>query len=114
MTFPEHGPRTPGSLPRARLLPWTAPGDKPCYLVTDQDGGFLSRYADEVEELQLGMSEGLLEHARVLIDDPAADARQLRFLSVQLSAALRDAVRVAESRGARAADAGAGAGGCVS
>ncbi|MFI0224029.1 hypothetical protein [Streptomyces lydicus] len=73
---------------------------KPCYLFTDDDGGFLSRYADEVEALQLGMGLGLLEHARVLIDDPAADARQLRFLSVQLSAALRDAVRVAQARGA--------------
>ncbi|MFF8310869.1 hypothetical protein ACWGLP_08250 [Streptomyces lydicus] len=86
--------------PSPRLLPWTAPGGKPCYLFTDDDGGFLSRYADEVEALQLGMGLGLLEHARVLIDDPAADARQLRFLSVQLSAALRDAVRVARARGA--------------
>lgn len=87
--------------PRTRLLPWTAPGDKPCYLLTDQDGGFLSQYADDVEALQLGMAIGLLEHARALTGDPAADARQLRFLSVQLSQALDDAVRVAESRGDR-------------
>ncbi|MGW7487887.1 hypothetical protein [Streptomyces sp. NPDC054786] len=88
-------PRTP------RLLPWTGPDDKPCYLLTDQDGGYVSGRADQVEALQLRMGVGLLEHARVLIDDPAVDARQLRFLSAQLSAALRDALRVAESRGAR-------------
>lgn len=40
----------------------------------------------------------------MLIDDPAVDARQLRFLSAQLSAALQDALRVAQSRGARPAD----------
>ncbi|MFE0377388.1 hypothetical protein ACFW1M_17775 [Streptomyces inhibens] len=87
-----------------RLLPWTGPDDQPCYLLTDRDGGYVSRYADEVEALQLGMAVGLLEHAQALIDDPKADARQLRFLSAQLSAALRDAVRVAESRGGRLGD----------
>ncbi|MEU8915711.1 hypothetical protein [Streptomyces nigrescens] len=87
-----------------RLLPWTSPDDKPCYLFTDREGGYVARYADDVEALQLAMGVGLLEHARDLIGDPAADARQLRYLSAQLSAALRDAVRVAESRGERLGD----------
>ncbi|WP_018089615.1 MULTISPECIES: hypothetical protein [unclassified Streptomyces] len=87
--------------PKPRLLPWTSPDDKPCYLFTDRVGGYVARYADDVEALQLGMGIGLLEHAGDLIGDPAADARQLRYLSAQLSAALRDAVRVAESRGER-------------
>ncbi|QHC25899.1 hypothetical protein [Streptomyces sp. GS7] len=99
-----------------RLLPWSGPDGRPCYLLTDRaGGGFVSRRADEVEALQLRMGAGLLEHARAVIDDPAADARQLRFLSAQLSTALHDAVRVAESRGDRLADAededGAGDGG---
>ncbi|MGW3008405.1 hypothetical protein ACWC9R_06120 [Streptomyces sp. NPDC001219] len=92
-----------------RLLPWTTPDEKPCYLLTDREGGYVARYAEDVAELQLGMAVGLLEHARELIGDPAVDARQLRFLSVQLSAALRDAVRVAECRGERPA----GPGKCV-
>ncbi|MEU9120169.1 hypothetical protein AB0C96_09950 [Streptomyces sp. NPDC048506] len=87
--------------PTPRLLPWTGPDGRPCYLLTDRAGGRLSRYADDVEALQLSMAVGLLEHAAELIDDQEADARQLRFLSVQLRAALRDAVRVAESRGDR-------------
>ncbi|MFG2093915.1 hypothetical protein [Streptomyces sp. NPDC048612] len=95
--------------PTPRLLPWTTPDDKPCYLLTDREGGYVARYAEDVEELQLGMAVGLLEHARELIGDPAVSARQLRFLSVQLSAALRDAVRVAECRGERPAGPGKGA-----
>ncbi|MFJ6746766.1 MULTISPECIES: hypothetical protein [unclassified Streptomyces] len=87
--------------PSARLLPWAGPDDQPCYLLTDSDGGPVSRHADQVEAIQLGMGLGLLEHARALIADPAVDAAQLRFLSAQLSAALRDTVRIAESRGGR-------------
>ncbi|MFF2812757.1 hypothetical protein ACFVT2_37425 [Streptomyces sp. NPDC058000] len=90
----------PSDRPVARLLPWDGPDGQSCYLLTDRAGaGRVSRYADQVEEVHLSMSLGLLEHAEPLIDDPAADAGQLRFLSAQLSTALRDAVRVAESRG---------------
>ncbi|WP_338064029.1 hypothetical protein [Streptomyces noursei] len=86
------------------MLPWTGSADQPCYLLTDQTGdGPVSRYADRVEALQLEMSIGLLDHAEPLIDDPSADAGQLRFLSAQLRTALRDTVRVAESRGERLA-----------
>ncbi|MFJ9619110.1 hypothetical protein [Streptomyces noursei] len=94
----------PSARPVARLLPWTGSADQPCYLLTDQKGdGPVSRYADRVEALQLAMSVGLLDHADPLIDDPSADAGQLRFLSAQLRTALRDTVRVAESRGERLA-----------
>lgn len=94
----------PSTRPVARLLPWTGSADQPCYLLTDQTGdGPVSRYADRVEALQLEMSIGLLDHAEPLIDDPSADAGQLRFLSAQLRTALRDTVRVAESRGERLA-----------
>ncbi|MEJ8650017.1 hypothetical protein WKI65_18440 [Streptomyces sp. MS1.AVA.3] len=93
--------------PTPRLLPWTGPEGKPCYLLTDRDGGPVSDRADQVEAIQLKMAVGLLDRAQALIDDPAVDARQLRFLSAQLSAALRDAVRVAQSRGARSGSADA-------
>ncbi|KIZ13567.1 hypothetical protein [Streptomyces natalensis] len=97
MTTPSSTPSTP---PVPRLLPWTTPdGDKPCYLLTDAEGGYLSDRADRMEAVQLRMGKGLLEHAQEMVEDPATDARQLRFLSVQLGAALRDAVRIAESRG---------------
>ncbi|MCZ0971913.1 hypothetical protein O1L55_11650 [Streptomyces albulus] len=59
----------------ARLLPWTGPDGRTCYLLTDRAGaGRVSRHADQVEEVHLAMGLGLLEHAEPLIDDPAADA----------------------------------------
>lgn len=85
----------------ARLLPWTGPEGKPCYLLTDDEGGYVSRVADQIESVQLGMGTELLSHAQALLDDPKVDAGQLRFLSARLTEALRDAMRVAESRGAR-------------
>ncbi|WP_328330477.1 MULTISPECIES: hypothetical protein [unclassified Streptomyces] len=86
-----------------RLLPWGGPEGKPCYLLTDDHGGYVSRVADQVESVQLGMGTQLLGHAHALLGDPRADAGQLRFLSARLTEALTDAVRVAESRGARLA-----------
>ncbi|MFE1770224.1 hypothetical protein [Streptomyces sp. NPDC059008] len=86
--------------PTPRLLPSTRPDGKPGYLLTDRDDSYVARYADGVEALQLGMCGGLMEHARAMIGDPAVDARQLRFLAQQLCAALADAVRIAQLRGA--------------
>lgn len=66
------------------------------------DGGVesgFSRVADRIEDVQLDMADGLLGHAADLLGDGKATDRQLRFLGEQLSAALRDVRRVAESRG---------------
>lgn len=84
-----------------RLLPWTGPEGKPCYVLTDGNGGFVSRIADQIECVQLGMGAELLGHAEALLDEPRADSSELRYLSLRLVEALRDALRVAESRGAR-------------
>ncbi|MFK4268219.1 hypothetical protein [Streptomyces milbemycinicus] len=84
-----------------RLLPWTSPDGKPCYLAADDGGSRLSRRADEIEALQLSMGTQLLGHARVLLTDRKADAGELRFLASRLCEALRDVLRVAESRGMR-------------
>ncbi|WNE97107.1 hypothetical protein PS467_18110 [Streptomyces luomodiensis] len=86
-----------------RLLPWSSPEGKPCFLVSDGDHSALSRRADEIEALQLAMGAGLLYHARALLGDRKADARELRFLAERLCEALRDVLRVAESRGGRLA-----------
>jgi hypothetical protein len=54
----------------------------------------VSRVADQVESVQLGMAADLLA-------DPAVTAPQLRFLAARMAEALRDVHRIAESRGAR-------------
>ncbi|MFD8094247.1 hypothetical protein [Streptomyces malaysiensis] len=85
-----------------RLLPWPGPAGKPCYLVSDTDGaGYLSRMADEMEAVQLQMGTELIGHARLLLRDRKADARELRYLSNRLIEALQDVLRIAESRGRR-------------
>ncbi|WP_329273395.1 hypothetical protein [Streptomyces sp. NBC_01451] len=82
-----------------RLLPWSGAEGKPCYLITDNHGGPVSRLADATESVQLGMGAELLAHARELLPDTPRG--ELRFLAERLTEALRDALRVAESRGQR-------------
>ncbi|WKX09332.1 hypothetical protein [Streptomyces sp. NL15-2K] len=86
----------------ARLLPWAGSGGKLCYLVTDGTG-YLSRVADNIESVQLGMAGELLDHAADILADDKATSAQLRFLAARMAEALRDAHRIAESRGARLA-----------
>jgi hypothetical protein len=80
-----------------RLLPWSSPEAKPCYLITDDRGGRVSRLADVTETVQLGMGAQLLAHADDIL--PGAPEGELRFLAECLTEALRVALRVAESRG---------------
>lgn len=88
-----------------RLLPWGGEGGKACYLVTDREGGAVSRLADVAEGVQLGMGRELLAHAgEMLAEDVWAgdpSGGEFRFLAARLSEALADALRVAESRGKR-------------
>ncbi|OIJ96742.1 hypothetical protein BIV25_17485 [Streptomyces sp. MUSC 14] len=83
-----------------RLLPWTGLGGKPCYLVTDGSGQ-MSRIADTVERVQLGMAHDLLGHASDLLADDGPTPAQLRFLLARMSEALIAVLRIAQSRGAR-------------
>lgn len=84
----------------ARLLPWVGPEGKRCYVVTD-GVGYVSRVADTVERLQLGMADGLLDHAAEMLADRRATSAQLRFLLARMAESLADVRRIAESRGAR-------------
>ncbi|WP_307808377.1 hypothetical protein [Streptomyces oryzae] len=68
----------------------------------DDDGsGFVSRLADEMEEEQLKAGDEIVAHACELLSEPKVSVRELRFLVKCLCQALRDALRVAESRGRR-------------
>lgn len=85
-----------------RLLPWSGPDGKPCFLSPDDEGsGYLSRLADNTEAVQLGMSAELVAHASEVLAAGDADAEELRLLATDLAGALRDTLRVAESRGNR-------------
>ncbi|MFG3406838.1 hypothetical protein [Streptomyces sp. NPDC048142] len=84
-----------------RLLPWARDG-KSCYLSTD--GGpnsALSRLADEMEAVQLGMGANVLESADRVLSDPKSPHSEVRYTALRLSECLRDALRVAESSGDR-------------
>ncbi|MEU2111701.1 hypothetical protein [Streptomyces sp. NPDC019507] len=89
-----------------RLLPWTGTGGKPCYVIGD-GAGYVSRLADDIEAVQLGMAADLIEHAHDLLADRRATDAQLRFVVARMIEALRDVHRIARSRGARVPGAGA-------
>ncbi|OII61303.1 hypothetical protein BJP40_00475 [Streptomyces sp. CC53] len=84
----------------ARLLPWTGPGGKPCYLIGD-GRGYVSKVADSIESVQLGMAAELLDHVAELLSDRTATSEQLRYVVARMAESLRDVHRIAESRGAR-------------
>ncbi|MCX4628497.1 hypothetical protein [Streptomyces sp. NBC_01443] len=84
-----------------RLLPWPGPDGKPCFLSTDDAGGYLSRLADNTEAIQLDLGAELLDHALEVLADAETDPDELRLLAADQTGALRDAVRVATSHGHR-------------
>ncbi|GAA2270113.1 hypothetical protein GCM10010145_00550 [Streptomyces ruber] len=85
-----------------RLLPWASAEGKPAYLLTDGHGGHLSRRADAVEVTQIEMGHRLIGHSEALLERNAEIGMpELRYLTARLTEALRDSLRIAESRGAR-------------
>ncbi|MEU0115064.1 hypothetical protein ABZ137_15365 [Streptomyces bobili] len=84
-----------------RLLPWTTPEGKPCYLSTDSDDSRLSRLADDLEEAQLDSGEQVLAGARAVLSDPKAGERAVRFALTRATECLADLLRIAVSRGER-------------
>lgn len=90
---------------RLRLLPWTTPDGGPCYLSTDDAGSRMSRLADELEAELLESAEYVLGEARPMLAEVGLGKRELRFVGMRLAEALGDALRIAESRGARLSEA---------
>ncbi|WP_399925545.1 hypothetical protein [Streptomyces kanamyceticus] len=91
---------SPGST--GRLLPWVTPEGNPCYLISDGTAtGYLSRVADNIESVQLGMADDLLDHAADMLADPKVTPTQIRFLADRMAESLRDVHRIAQSRGDR-------------
>lgn len=85
-----------------RLLPWVSPEGKPAYLIGNE-GGYLSRVADNIESVQLGMAGDLLAHVDDLLADRRATTEQYRYAVARMAESLRDVHRIARSRGARLA-----------
>ncbi|MER6122029.1 hypothetical protein ABT173_04910 [Streptomyces sp. NPDC001795] len=88
-------------LENPRLLPWTTPEGKPCYLSTDSDDSLLSRLADEVEAAQLASGEQVLIGAGAVLADAKAGEHAVRFALTRAVESLGDTLRIAASRGAR-------------
>ncbi|MFF6897618.1 hypothetical protein [Streptomyces hydrogenans] len=84
-----------------RLLPWSGPDGKPCFLSTDDDSSRLSRLADTLETTYLDQAAEVLDHAIELLSLPESDPVDLRAASADLTEALGQVLRVAESRGRR-------------
>ncbi|MEU9124142.1 hypothetical protein AB0C96_30510 [Streptomyces sp. NPDC048506] len=84
----------------ARLLPWSDPEGKTCLLVGDGTG-YVSRVADDIEAEQLSYAAELIDEARCLLDGRTWTSGELQLLAVELTEALAEVRRVAESRGAR-------------
>ncbi|MHB9857914.1 hypothetical protein [Streptomyces sp. YIM S03343] len=85
---------------QARLLPWAGPEGKPCYLAGDGTG-HLSRLADNMESIQLGLAGELVQEAQMVLDGRQWTAGELHLLAVRLTEALANVHRIAVSRGAR-------------
>ncbi|WP_073729342.1 ATP-binding protein [Streptomyces sp. CB02414] len=92
-----------------RILPCPGVHGHTALLLTDGDGP-VSRLADHMEAVQLGLAERLLGRARQVLEKQPPRTGELRALTGQLTDALADALRVAESRGARLGGAGPGQG----
>ncbi|PGH49646.1 hypothetical protein, partial [Streptomyces sp. Ru87] len=75
-----------------RLLPWSTPDGRPCYLLGG-GGGRVSRLADEAENAQLGMAAELLGHAGDMLGDRRVTRDQLRYLAARLAESLHDVHR---------------------
>ncbi|MEU9189614.1 hypothetical protein AB0D14_34750 [Streptomyces sp. NPDC048484] len=84
-----------------RLLPWTTPEGRPCYLSTDSPASRLSLLADDLEAAQLDSGEQVLAGASAVLADTKAGEREVRFAPTRSLECLQDVLRIAVSRGAR-------------
>ena len=89
---------------KERLLPWAGSDGKPCYVIGD-GVGYVSRVADQVESVQLGMACRLLGHTAELLAEQEKQLtnEELHYLGRRFVESLTEVKRIAESRGVRAA-----------
>ncbi|MCK7623062.1 hypothetical protein MUU72_08110 [Streptomyces sp. RS10V-4] len=85
----------------ARLLPWTGPDGKPCYLLGGTGTGYVSRLADRVEAEQMDAAAALIEEACRILTDRTWTPGELHLLAVELNTHLINVHRVSASRGDR-------------
>ncbi|MFE5258450.1 ATP-binding protein [Streptomyces coelicoflavus] len=90
---------------RVRILPCPDFQGRTALLLTDGNGP-VSRLADRMEAVQLGLGERLLGRAWETLEGQRSEDGELRFLSGQLADALSDALFIAKSRGLRLREAG--------
>ncbi|MEW1655681.1 hypothetical protein [Streptomyces sp. NPDC093707] len=85
----------------ARLLPWTSPDGKPCYLLDGTGTGYVSRLADRVEAEQMNSAADFMAEACGVLAGRAWTPGEIHLLAVELNEHLAKVHRVSRSRGAR-------------
>ncbi|MEW1655725.1 hypothetical protein [Streptomyces sp. NPDC093707] len=93
--------RTTNPMDRARLLPWTSPDGKPCYLLGGNGTGYVSRLADRVEAEQMNSAADFMAEACDILTGRAWTPGEIHLLAVELNDHLAKVYRVSESRGTR-------------
>ncbi|MFC8694212.1 hypothetical protein [Streptomyces parvus] len=83
---------------RPRLLPWATDDGKACLLSTSDNGGLLSRLADEFETAQVSIGEETLSEAKKVLEDVMSPHAEVRYIGLRLAESLEDLLRIAESR----------------
>ncbi|MFE7312713.1 hypothetical protein ACFU7T_06315 [Streptomyces sp. NPDC057555] len=89
------------AMDRARLLPWTSPDGKPCYLLDGNGTGYVSRLADRVEAEQMSSAGEFIVEAHRLLVGRAWTPGEIHLLAADLKEHLVRVHRVSRSRGAR-------------
>ncbi|WP_330468717.1 hypothetical protein OG547_30115 [Streptomyces longwoodensis] len=84
-----------------RLLPWATDDGRPCYLLSKDGNGVVSKLADAMEAHQVRGAREVLAQARGLMDGERLGKLEYKFLADRLAEALADVLRIAESRGYR-------------
>lgn len=96
--------KTAAPCPGLRLLPWVTETGKPCFLSSGDGESVLAPLADATEEEQLCDADAARKDVQEVLSDSTAGVPALRRALEASNRALANALRVADSRGARLAD----------
>ncbi|UIX33504.1 hypothetical protein [Streptomyces sp. GQFP] len=70
-------------------------------MLSTDEGGFMSRLADDFEAAQLAMGAETLTEASEVLDNPMSTHAEVRYALLRLTECLAGALLIAESRGLR-------------